>query len=369
MITPPFRADHIGSFLRPDNLMDAVRARRADMIDDSELERAQNAAIKEIVEMQESMGLRSVTDGEFRRRGWSAGFIDAVSGFGLREGAIGFKKDGKEQKAELSPFASGRLKRNKPIVANDLAFVKSTAKSAMPKATIASPSVMHYFLGPLAVDKEIYPDIEEYYFDLAAIYREEILALHRIGCTYLQLDETALPCNCDPKFRAVVEARGENPDGLTSRYSQLINEAIEGRPDGMVIGMHMCRGNLKGTWMAEGGYDPIAELIFPHTKVDAWFMEYDTERAGDFTPLRFMPDDKKVVLGLVSTKTPELEDKDMLKRRIDEASKYIPMERLCLSPQCGFSSAPGRGQVLTEDDQRRKLSLVVETAEDVWGSI
>ena len=369
MITPPFRADHIGSFLRPNSLMDAVRARRAEEIDDSELGKAQNKAIKEIVAMQESLGLRSVTDGEFRRRGWSAGFIDAVSGFGLREGAIGFKKNGKEQKAELSPFASGRLERNKPIVASDLAFVKSIAKSATPKATIASPPVMHYFLGPLAVDKAVYPDIEEYYSDLKSIYREEIAELHRIGCTYLQLDETALPCNCDPNFRADVSARGESPDDLTRRYSQLINDAIDGRPEGMTVGMHMCRGNLKGTWMAEGGYDPIAEMIFTNTRIDAWFMEYDTDRAGDFSPLRFMPDDKKVVLGLVSTKTPELEAKDTLKRRIDEASKYIPMERLCLSPQCGFSSAPGRGQVLTEDEQRRKLSLVVETAEEVWGAI
>ena len=368
MTKPPFRAEHVGSFLRPDSLMNVVRSHRANLIDNDTLVRAQDAAIAKIVETQEGLGLRSVTDGEFRRRGWSAGFIDAVDGFGLREGAIGFKKEGKEQKAELSPYAKARLSRNRPIVANDLAFVKSVSKTATPKATIASPPVMHYFLGPRAFDENVYADVEEYFVDLASIYRDEIVALNNEGCTYLQLDETALPCNCDASFRADVEARGEDPDGLTRRYSQLINSAVAGRPENMTVAVHMCRGNLKGTWMAEGGYDPIAERLFTNTDVDAWFMEYDTDRAGDFSPLRFMPEDKVVVLGLVSTKTAALEGKDELKRRIDDASRYVPLERLSISPQCGFSSAPGSGQVITEDDQKRKLALVVETAIEVWGT-
>ena len=365
---PPFRADHVGSFLRPDRLMKAVRQFRKGDIEAVEYKRLQDAAITDIVRLQESLGFKSVTDGEFRRRGWSAGFIDAVDGFGLREGTIGFQDGGGEKRAELSPYAKQLLRRNRPIVADDYVFVKSVSTSATPKATMASPPVMHYFLGPRAVDEIIYPDIELYFDDLASIYRAEIAALSDAGCTYLQLDETALPCNCDQRFRADVLDRGEDPDQLTQKYSELINSAVKDRPANMSVAVHMCRGNLKGTWMAEGGYDPIAEFLFDNTEVDAWFMEYDTDRAGDFSPLRFMPKNRIVVLGLISTKTSELESKESLKRRIDEATAYIPLDRLCLSPQCGFSSAPGGGQVITEDDQKRKLELVAEIAIEIWGT-
>ncbi len=367
---PPFRADHVGSFLRPERLMTAVRAHRTGGIGEAELREAQDAAIRDIVALQESLGLGAATDGEFRRRGWSAGFIDAVDGFGLREGTIGFRAaDGGRSSAELSPYAKERLKRTRPIVADDFVFLRDAVTGAVPKVTMPSPPVMHYFLGPRAVDEGTYPDIEDYFSDLSAIYREEIAALEAAGCTYLQLDDTALPCHCDESFRSDVASRGEDPEALTGRYVELINAVVDARSATMRVAVHMCRGNLKGAWMAEGGYEAIAETVFGATRVDAWFMEYDTERAGGFEPLRFMPEDRIVVLGLVSTKTPVLESKDELKRRIDTAARYVPLERLCLSPQCGFSSAPGRGQVITDDDQKRKLSLVVETAAEVWGGI
>ena len=365
---PPFRAEHVGSFLRPEGLLAAARAFRAGRIGADALREAQDSAIRGVVALQEEMGLRSATDGEFRRRGWSAGFIDAVDGFGLREGAIGFRGGGGPERKELSPYARGRIVRSRPVVADEFAFLREVASAAVPKATMPSPSVMHYFLGPDSVDAAAYPDVEAYFADLVAVYREEVAALAEAGCAYLQIDDTALPCNCDERFRAAVRARGEDPDALARRYAALIAEAVSGRPAGMRVAVHMCRGNLKGAWMAEGGYEPVAEAVFAAAPVDAWFLEYDGARAGGFEPLRFMPGDRIVVLGLVSTKTPVLESKDDLKRRVEDAARFVPLERLCLSPQCGFSSAPGRGQAITEDDQKRKLALVVETASEIWGS-
>ena len=363
---PPFRADHVGSFQRPPALAGAARKVRQGELSADDFRNIQDTCIRDIVAFQEKVGLQSVTDGEFRRRSWSAGFIDAVEGFGLREGTLSFRDEGGEIGVALSPYAKSRLTRTKPIVADDFRFLKALTRQT-PKVTIPSPPVMHYFLGPASVDEAAYPDIEAYFADLVEIYRAEIAELASEGCTYLQLDETALPCNCDDRARRDAAARGEDPDGLTRRYARLINDAIEGRPEDMTVTVHMCRGNLKGAWMAEGGYEPIAETIFNETDVDAFFLEYDTERAGDFTPLRHVPEDKTVVLGLVSTKTPELETKDELKRRIDDAATYIDLDRLCLSPQCGFASAPGSGQRITHDDERRKLELIIEVAEDVWG--
>lgn len=363
---PPFRAEHVGSFQRPAELAQAARDFRADKIDGDEFTAIQDQSIKDVVAFQEGLGLGAVTDGEFRRRGWSAGFIDAVDGFGLRDGTLGFRDESGDIGIAKSPYAKERLRRAKPIVADDFRFLNNLA-SATPKVTIPSPPVMHFFLGPRAVDKEIYPDMEEYYADLAAIYRDEISELGDAGCTYLQFDETAVPCNCDDNVRADVSARGEDPDLLTARYAALINDALAGRPDDMTIAMHFCRGNMKGAWMAEGGYELIAEVFFNEVNVDALFLEYDSPRAGDFEPLRFVPADKAVILGLVSTKTSELEDPDDLKRRIDEAAVHVPLEQLGLSPQCGFASAPGGGQVITHDDERRKLELILKVAEDVWG--
>jgi 5-methyltetrahydropteroyltriglutamate--homocysteine methyltransferase len=238
----------------------------------------------------------------------------------------------------------------------------------VPKVTIAAPDVMHWFLGPKAFAPSVYPDREAFFADLAAIYKAEIAELAKEGCRYLQLDDTALPCNCDANARKDVVARGENPDELTERYARLFNEAIAGKPSDMAVAIHLCRGNLKGAWMAEGGYEPVAKMLFNRLNADIYCLEYDTPRAGDFSPLRYVPKGKTVILGLVSTKTPQLENKDVLKRRIDEAAKYVPLERLGISPQCGFSSGGGSGQTVTQDDTRRKLELVMEVAREVWNA-
>jgi 5-methyltetrahydropteroyltriglutamate--homocysteine methyltransferase len=367
-LKPPFRAEHIGSFLRPKRLIEAARARKAGTLDDAAFQRVQDDCVGEIVAFQENLGLRSITDGEFRRRGWSAGFIDAVEGFGLRDGTLGFRTETQIVGVASSPYAKAKLRRKHRIVADDYKFLKTAVRRGTPKVTVASPPVMHFFLGPKAYEPSVYADREAFFADLVKIYQDEVADLAAEGCTYLQLDDTALPCNCDDKARHDVAARGEDPDELTRTYARLINAAIEKRPGTMTVGIHLCRGNLKGAWMAEGGYDPIAEQLFNAVNVDGYFLEYDTDRAGDFKPLRFVPKGKTVVLGLVSTKTPVLETKDGLKRRIDEAAKHCPLDQLALSPQCGFSSGGGSGQVVTEDDTRKKLELIVDVAREVWGS-
>ena len=266
-----------------------------------------------------------------------------------------------------SPYAKAPLKRKGRIVADDFRFLKSIVRHGIPKVTIASPAVMHFFLGPQAFEPSVYKDREAFFAALAQIYRDEIADLAAEGCTHLQIDDTALPCNCDVQVRADVAERGENADELTQRYAALINDSIRNRPASMRTAIHLCRGNLKGAWMAEGGYDAIAEVLFNALDIDTYCLEYDTPRAGDFTPLRFLPKGKMAILGLISSKTAELESKDDLKRRIDEAAKYVPLQQLGISPQCGFSSGGGSGQALTQDETRRKLELVVEVARDVWG--
>ena len=362
-------AEHIGSFVRPAKLLDAIRAHRAGSLDAAALAEAADDSIRDIVAFQESIGLPTITDGEFRRRGWSAGFIDAVDGFGLRDGELGFRSDGKVTGVAASPYAKTALQRKGRIVADDFRFLKSIVRKGIPKVTIASPAVMHFFLGPQAFEPSVYPDRESFFAALSQIYRDEIADLASEGCTYLQIDDTALPCNCDMQVRADVASRGEDADELTERYVRLINELISGRPASMRTAIHLCRGNLKGAWMAEGGYDAIADALFNRLDVDVYCLEYDTPRAGDFTPLRFAPKGKTVILGLVSSKTPELESKDDLKRRIEEAARFVPIGQLGLSPQCGFSSGGGSGQALTQDDTRRKLELVMEVAREVWGPV
>ena len=365
---PPFHAEHIGSFVRPSRLVDAARAHKAGKLDEPGFRAVQDDCIREIVAFQESLGLPSVTDGEFRRRSWSAGFIDAVEGFGLRDGTLGFRNESGVLGVAASPYAKSRLRRKQRIVADDYRFLKSVVKRGVPKVTIAAPDVMHWFLGPKAFDSNVYGDREAFLADLVRLYREEIAEMAKERCTYLQLDDTALPCNCDPNARKDVVARGENPDELTGRYAKLFNDAIAQKPAGMTVGIHLCRGNLKGAWMAEGGYEPVAEALFNRLNADVYCLEYDTARAGDFSPLRHVPKGKRVILGLVSTKTPVLESKDALKRRIDDAAKQVPLEQLGISPQCGFSSGGGAGQTVTHDDTRCKLELVLEVARDVWGS-
>ena len=371
MTAPPFRAEHVGSFLRPDSLLDAVRARRAGRLDAGGLRAAEDEAIRGIVAFQDGLGLPAVTDGEFRRRSWSAGAIDALDGFALREeGVLGFRSGAEAGGGAVaaSPYAARRLERKRPIVADDFRFLASLSPRGLPKATIPSPPVLHFFLGPRAFEADAYADRNDYFADLVRIYRDEIADLAEAGCAYVQLDETALPCNCDAAAREGVAARGEDPDELTSAYVDLINAAIAERPEGMLVGLHMCRGNFKGAWMAEGGYEPIAERVFHGLDVDILQLEYDTPRAGDFAPLRFLPPDKTAVLGLISTKTPVLEDADSIKRRIDEAARFAPLERLAIGPQCGFSSAGGGGQPIDSDATRRKLELVLRIAREVWGT-
>jgi 5-methyltetrahydropteroyltriglutamate--homocysteine methyltransferase len=358
------RVEHVGSFVRPEKLLNAVRERKAGRIDDAQLKKAQDEAIRDIVAFQESIGLPSITDGEFRRRSWSAGFIDAIDGFGLRDGTLSFRDETRVIGVAASPYAKAPLKRKKRIVADDYRFLKSVVKRGAPKVTMAAPDVMHYFLGPKAFDA--YKDREAFFADLVKIYREEIRDLAADGCTYLQLDDTALPCNCDAHARQDVVNRGENPDELTERYAKLFNEAIAQKPRDMTVAVHLCRGNLKGAWMAEGGYEPIAEALFNRLDATVYCLEYDTERAGDFAPLRHVPKGKRVILGLVSTKTPVLERKEDLKKRIDAAAKHIALDQLGIGPQCGFSSGGGGGQALSADDTRRKLELVMEVARDVW---
>jgi len=363
-MTPPFRVEHVGSFVRPEALLNAARARKAGQIDEAEFRSVQDAAIHDIVRFQESLGLPSVTDGEFRRRSWSAGFIDAVDGFGLRDGTLSFRDETKVIGIAASPYAKAPLKRRRRIVADDYRFLKSVVKKGVPKVTIAAPDVMHYFLGPKAFDA--YPEREAFFADLAQIYRDEISELAAEGCTYLQLDDTAFAYLCDPKIREACRKNGDDPEKLPRIYAQTINRALEGRPAGMTITMHTCRGNFKSAWVAQGGYESVAEAMFS-AAVDAFFMEFDSARAGTFEPLRALPKGKTVVLGLVTTKTGEMESRDELKKRIDEAAKFVPLENLCLSPQCGFSSTH-HGNALTMDEQWRKLELVVGVAQDVWGS-
>lgn len=366
---PPFHAEHIGSFVRPQRLVEAARAHKAAKLDDAGFRAVQDECIRDIVAFQESLGLPSVTDGEFRRRSWSAGFIDAVEGFGLRDGSLGFRDQTGIQGVAASPCAKAPLRRRQRIVADDYRFLKSVVKRGVPKVTIAAPDVMHYFLGPRSFDTGVYADREAFFADLVRIYREEIADLAAEGCSFLQLDDTALPCNCDEHARADVAARGENADELTRCYVHLANECLAAKPAGMTVAIHLCRGNLKGAWMAEGGYDPIAEALFNQLNADIYCLEYDTPRAGDFSPLRFVPKEKTVILGLLSTKTPVLETKDALKRRIDEAARHVPIERLGLSPQCGFSSGGGSGQIVNHDDTRRKLELVMSVVHEVWGGV
>jgi len=365
---PPYRAEHIGSFIRPDYLLTAARSHKATEIDDAAFDEVKNKAIADIISFQDSIGMPSVTDGEFRRRVWSGGVSDALEGMSVKDsGTLTFKSDKGDVLMPPSPYAESKLRRKHNIVTDDFNYIKSLNPKGHPKATMASPPVMHFFLGKKSYNPEIYSTDIEYFSDLIKAYQEEVTDLALAGCSYIQLDDTALPCNCDLEARKVIESRGEDPDELTTMYVEAINSAIQHRPDGMFVGMHMCRGNLKGLWMAEGGYEPIAEQIFNELNINAFFMEYDNERSGDFAPLRYLPAGKIAVLGIVSTKTPKLEEKEYLMQRINEAAKYVPLEQLAISPQCGFSSGGGGGQVVSQDDTKRKLELVLEVANEVWG--
>jgi 5-methyltetrahydropteroyltriglutamate--homocysteine methyltransferase len=359
---PPFRADQVGSLLRPLELHEARAEAKAGVIGAAKLKEVEDRAIRAAVARQESLGLRAVTDGEYRRDFWHLDFMAQLEGVGMTApvGMV-FRAE------DVPPMATitGRVRCTKPIMVDHFAFLKSIAK-ATPKLTIPSPAMLHMRGGRNAVSREAYPDLAEFWRDAAAAYRTAIGHIAAAGCTYLQLDDVSWAYLCDPKVRDNFRANGDDPATLPRLYADLINAALAERPAGMAVTMHTCRGNFRSTWFASGGYaNEVVEAMFS-TPVDAYFMEWDTERAGGFEPLRLLPRDKTVVLGLVTTKSSTLESKDALRRRIDEAAKHVPLERLCLSPQCGFASTH-HGNTLTEDDQWRKLERVVEVARDVWG--
>lgn len=365
-MTPPFRADHIGSLLRPAPLRDAFRRYRDGNITDIELERERDDAIRSVVSLQEGVGLRSITDGEFRRASYWARFVDAVEGLTVAPALFEFTDASGERMTFTAPHIAGRVRRTNPVCAGEFRFLREVTRET-PKITMPSPSTMHFWRGPNAgVQQAGYDGLAEFFGDLAAVYAAELAELARFGATYVQLDEVALAMLCDSDVRQAVRARGEDPDTLVGSYVDAIRAVTTHRPPGMTITMHMCRGNYKGRWMAAGGYEPVAERVFGGSGVDALFCEFDSPRAGDFAALRYVPDSTTVVLGVVSTKTPELESRDDLRHRIEEAARYVPIDRLGLSPQCGFASTAA-GNPVAEDDERRKLALVVETAQEVWG--
>ncbi len=364
-LRPPFRADHVGSLLRPASLL-ALRERvEQGAATEEELRQHEDECIREVVRLQESLGLESITDGEFRRGTFHGDFISALENVEFRQL---FTPGSNQSGCHEAPFVAvvtDRIRRpEKGIEVENFRFLNSvTEKTA--QATIPSPTMIHFRGGREAIDSKAYPEMDELFADLARIYREEIADLGSAGCRYLQLDDTNLAYLCDEQMREQARERGEDVDALPSQYAQLINDSIAGRPDDMAVCIHLCRGNAKSRWFAEGGYEPIAETVFNELNVDGFFLEYDDERSGDFAPLRHVPAGKKIVLGLVSSKWPELENKDMLKRRIDAASKFVPLEQLCLSPQCGFASVSD-GNEITPDVEKRKLELVVQVAEEVW---
>jgi 5-methyltetrahydropteroyltriglutamate--homocysteine methyltransferase len=372
--TPPFRADQVGSLRRPQALMQA-RERLLGPHDldhnfgphgNAELHRLEDEAIREVVKLQEGAGLRSITDGEFRRRIWWSEFLLSLEGVqGTYRGAERFKdKTGHEVPAPRIDV-SAKIRWNRSVNVAPFQFLKSITRGT-PKVTLPAPQTLVHFATRDTVSKQAYPELDAIWDDLAEAYGAELRALAEAGCTYAQLDEVVSACLCDEKQRTKLRQRGDDPDALLANYTRTINRISADRPKGMTLAMHTCRGNYQGHWMAEGGYDPIAERVFNEIRVDAFFLEYDSPRAGGFEPLRFMPKDKVVVLGLVSTKTPELEPAELLKQRIDEASRYVALDKLCLSPQCGFSSNY-LGNPVTIDDERRKLERVVQVAEAVWG--
>jgi 5-methyltetrahydropteroyltriglutamate--homocysteine methyltransferase len=368
---PPFRADHVGSLLRPAKLLAAREDHAAGRISPEELRTAEDEAIREVVAMQAEAGLRSATDGEFRRTSWHMDFIYRLGGIGQSDESIKVhfrNADGDLDFTTAALHVDGPVRLRETIFADDFTFLREVAGDVVtPKLTIPSPSMVHYRGGPAALDPAVYPDEDLFWADLSEAYAQQVAAVARLGCTYLQLDDTSLAYLNDPNQRAELAARGDDADHQHLRYIKQINTALAGRPDGLRVTTHMCRGNFRSSWAAEGGYDFVAEALFAELAVDGFFLEYDDPRSGTFAPLRFVPPGKQVVLGLITTKRGQLEDKDEIKRRIDEAAKYVPLEQLCLSPQCGFSSTV-EGNTLTHDEQVAKLALIVEIAAEVWGS-
>jgi 5-methyltetrahydropteroyltriglutamate--homocysteine methyltransferase len=360
----PHRAEHIGSLLRPRELRDAFKAHAAGKMNDSAYREVEDRCIIEAIRMQETAGLATITDGEFRRGSWAFGLVKAVEGFSEAPSFYEFQDAAGNRYGFETCYATARIRRTRPIAVGEFEFVRRHARG-IPKVTMPAPSFMHFFRGNACADPAAYPDIGQFWTDLIRVYHEELAELGRAGARYLQIDEVPIAMLCDPSVRERARSLGEDADKLVTLYIDAVNQALAPRPAGMTVAMHLCRGNLRSRWLAAGSYETVAQRLFNDARVDAFFLEYDSARAGDFAPLRFVPSGKTVVLGLVSTKTPVLEDPDALCRRIDEAARYVPVERLALSPQCGFASTVG-GNLLSGDDQRRKLELVVNVARRVW---
>jgi 5-methyltetrahydropteroyltriglutamate--homocysteine methyltransferase len=366
--SPPFRADHVGSLLRPAELLRAREQFAQGKLVRDRLREIEDTAIRAAIAMQEEIGLRGVTDGEFRRASWHMDFLYQVGGVARAQENLKVKFRNEKGEIEFKPAAlkvTGKLRLEKCIFAEDFKFLKSVTH-ATPKLSIPSPSMMHYRGGSAAIDRSVYPDLGEFWHDLGRVYAAQIDELGRLGCTYLQLDDTSLAYLNDPEQREYITRLGGDGQHQHLTYIRVLNQALAAKPPGMTICTHMCRGNFRSSWVASGSYEHVAEALFGSLKVDGFFLEYDDERSGGFAPLRFVPKGKKVVLGLVSTKRPELENKDDLKRRVDEAAKYVSPDQLCLSPQCGFSSTV-EGNNLTREDQVAKLRLVIDTARELWG--
>jgi 5-methyltetrahydropteroyltriglutamate--homocysteine methyltransferase len=363
----PFRADMVGSLLRPPGIRQARAANAEGRIGAAELKEIEDRAIRDVVKKQEGVGLKAVTDGEFRRAWWHFDFLGGLQGVEVVEAEHGIQFQGVETKAQTLRV-SGKVGFDGHPMLDHFRFLQSAA-TVTPKMTIPSPSVLHFRGGRKAIDPNIYPDMDSFYADTAEAYRKAVRAFYDAGCRYLQLDDTVWAYLCSEKERQAVRDRGEDPDPLPGIYRDMINHAISGRPDDMVMTTHVCRGNFRSTWISEGGYEPVAEILLGETDYDGYFLEYDTERAGGFEPLRFLPRGKKrVVLGLVTSKTGDIEDKGAIERRIEEATEYAAIEQFCLSPQCGFASTE-EGNVLTEEAQWKKLELIVEIAKETWGQI
>ena len=365
-INPPFRAEQVGSLLRPRTVLEARTKFKNGKISSEELRAIEDEAIIDEIKTVESLGMKVVTDGEFRREYFHLDFLEKLDGVTVT-GSIAASSDAKEKVGFTPPTLSvtGKLRHVRNIQVDDFKFLKDHV-SQTPKVSIPSPTMVHFRGGRAAIDIVSYPDLDEFFADLAQCYRDEISALYEAGCRYIQLDDTNLAYLCDPRMRAAAVERGDDPNELPRTYSALINDVIDNRPDDLAVGIHLCRGNFQSAWFAQGGYEPVAEVLFNEINVDAYFLEYDDERSGDFAPLGHVPDNKTIVLGIVSSKLPQLESPSDLIQRINDAAKYIPLDNMCLSTQCGFSSTV-HGNKITQEDQWAKLELVVNTAREVWG--
>jgi 5-methyltetrahydropteroyltriglutamate--homocysteine methyltransferase len=367
-LNPPFRADHVGSLLRPAWLKETRERYERRRIGKEELRAAEDEAIRDVVGKQESIGLHSITDGEFRRTFFHIDFLQRIEGVAI-SGGIATKFHTRDGQIDFAPprvTVSGKLRHAENIQAADFRFLQSVTTKT-PKVTLPSPTMVHFRGGRKGIDIQAYPDLDEFFEDLAHVYREEVSSLYDAGCRYIQFDDTNLAYLCDPGLRAQAQERGDDPNALPYAYAALINSVIDGRRNDLTVAVHLCRGNFKSAWVAEGGYEPVAEALFNALHVDAYFLEYDDPRSGTFEPLRFVPKEKTVVLGLLTTKTAALESPSDIARRIDEAARYVPLENLCVSPQCGFASTV-HGNQITEADQWAKLERILEVTRQVWGA-